>query len=71
MDHHPLLYRPEEAAAVLGIGRSKVFELLQEGDLTSVQIGRSRRITRDALEGYVRRLATSSAEDGQKAVPVG
>lgn len=58
-----LLYRPEDAGSVLGIGRSKVFELLATGQLASVQIGRSRRIPRTALEAYVERLqrATSAA----------
>ena len=62
MEH--LLYRPEEAALVLGIGRSKVFELLQEGRLQSVQIGRSRRISRRALEAYVDQLAASAPVGG-------
>ncbi len=51
-----LLYRPEDAGSVLGIGRSKVFELLASGQLASVQIGRARRIPRTALEAYVERL---------------
>lgn len=55
-----LLYRPEEAARVLGIGRSRLFTLLKGGELTSVQIGRSRRIPRESLEGYVTRLVGPS-----------
>jgi excisionase family DNA binding protein len=51
-----LLYRPEEAASVLGIGRNKVFELMATGRLASVQIGRSRRISRKTLEGFVAQL---------------
>jgi excisionase family DNA binding protein len=57
MDH--LLYRPEEAATVLATGRSKVFELMADGRLQSVKIGRARRITRAALEEYVRQLASA------------
>jgi len=56
MSPNTLLYRPEEAASVLGIGRSKVFEFMASGQLESVQIGRSRRITRQALECFVARL---------------
>ncbi len=48
-----LLYTPEDAGRVLGLGRSKVFELLADGQLSSVQIGRSRRIPRTALESFV------------------
>lgn len=51
-----LLYRPEDAARVLGIGRSKAYELMAPGELRSVQIGRLRRIPRAALEAYVERL---------------
>ena len=64
MDAAPLLYRPEEAARALGTSRSRLFELLASGDVQSVQIGRSRRIPRAALEDYVDRLrgtATSAA----------
>lgn len=59
-----ILYTPEQAGAVLALGRSKVFELIASGDLTSVQIGRSRRIPRRSLEDYAGRLlseATSGA----------
>ena len=59
-----LLYRPEEAAEVLAIGRPKLFELLASGEIESYKIGGSRRISRAALEGYVERL---SAGGGQAA----
>lgn len=48
-----LLYRVEDAARVLSLGRSKTFELIASGELKSVQIGRSRRVPRSALEEYV------------------
>ncbi len=60
-----LLYKPEAAAAQLGIGRSKLFELIAAGEIETVQIGRSRRVPTEALESYVARLrrqqATSAA----------
>lgn len=56
-----LLFKPEQAAVVLGIGRSKVFELMARGDLASVQIGRARRIPRESLEDYVRRLRSNAS----------
>ena len=36
-----LLLRPAEAAEAIGIGRSKVYELLASGDLPSIRIGGS------------------------------
>ncbi len=42
-----------EAARELGISRSKVYELLADGELPSVRIGRTRRIAVAALEEFV------------------
>ena len=52
-----LLLRPEDAAEVLSIGRSAIYELMKRGELPSVKIGRSRRITVAAVEEFLR-LAT-------------
>jgi excisionase family DNA binding protein len=48
-----LLLTPTEAAQALGIGRSKIYELLQTGELRSVRIGTCRRIPTDALEQFL------------------
>lgn len=58
-DTGQLLFRPEESAEMLRVSRSRLFELLASGELRSVQIGRSRRIPREALESYVRQLVGS------------
>jgi excisionase family DNA binding protein len=55
-----ILLTPEQAAASLAIGRTKVFELLRSGELESVRIGSCRRIPSDALEDYVFRLRRSA-----------
>jgi excisionase family DNA binding protein len=51
-----LLLRPEEAAEVLSIGRSRLYELLGSGELVSVRIGTSRRVPAQELVRYVERL---------------
>jgi excisionase family DNA binding protein len=51
-----LLYRVDEAASVLAVGRARVYDLIMSGALESVKIAGSRRITRAALEEYVARL---------------
>ncbi len=51
-----LLFKVEEAAPILGMGRSTVYEEMAAGRLKSVRIGRSRRISRQALEEYVAQL---------------
>ena len=53
-----------EAAQQLGISRSKLYELLADGELPSVRIGRTRRIATSALEQFVAQRSetgTSSA----------
>ncbi|MGW7521203.1 helix-turn-helix domain-containing protein [Streptomyces sp. NPDC054796] len=56
-----LLYKPEDAAEVLSIGRSFVYELMAAGELEYVELSRRcRRIKRTALEQYVAQLAPQS-----------
>jgi excisionase family DNA binding protein len=55
-----LLLRPEEVAGILGVGRTKVFELIRTGELRSIKLGRSRRVSTEAVASYVRRLDNDS-----------
>jgi excisionase family DNA binding protein len=48
-----LLLRPVEAADAIGIGRSKVYELLASGELPSIRIGASVRVPVDALKAWI------------------
>jgi excisionase family DNA binding protein len=50
-----LLLRPVEAAEAIGIGRSKVYELIARGELPSVRIGASVRVPVDALRAWIAR----------------
>jgi len=52
-----LLLSVEQAAAELHIARRRVFELIRDGQLVSVKIGRSRRIRSAALAEYVAHLS--------------
>ncbi|HUZ41308.1 MAG TPA: helix-turn-helix domain-containing protein [Acidimicrobiales bacterium] len=56
----PLLLTVKEAAWILQISRSTVYELLYAGLLLSVKIGTCRRIRRSDLENYVQGLAVNS-----------
>lgn len=49
----PLVYTPEEAADLLKVGRTKVYELMAGRRLKSVKIGRTRRIPAAALEAFL------------------
>ena len=56
-----LLLTPIEAARALGIGRTKVYELIASGRLRSVRLDGCRRITRDDLAEFVARLTAEAA----------
>lgn len=56
-----LLYTPTEAAEALGIGKSKLYELMRAGAVESILIGTARRIPADALESYIRALRAAIA----------
>jgi excisionase family DNA binding protein len=55
-----LLLTPEEAARALGIGRTKLYELLATAKLPSVRIGGSRRVSVGALTEFVRGLTPTA-----------
>lgn len=48
-----LLLRPMEAARLLAIGRSKLFEMLARNELPTLRMGRIVRIPHHALVGWV------------------
>jgi excisionase family DNA binding protein len=52
----PLLYTISEAATALRISRTKLYELLDSGDVESIHIGRSRKIPTEALRIYIDNL---------------
>jgi excisionase family DNA binding protein len=56
-DADQLLYRVEKAAHLMDISESKTWELVARGDIESVKIDGSRRISRAAIEAYIKRLA--------------
>lgn len=48
-----LCLTPDEAANVLSVGRTTVYELLARGELASISIGRARRIPLVSLKAFV------------------
>jgi excisionase family DNA binding protein len=51
-----LLLTPQEAGAILSIGRTKIYELMEAGLLESITIGRCRRIPAEVLAPFVEAL---------------
>jgi excisionase family DNA binding protein len=56
-----LLLSPEEAAGALGVGRSRVYDLMRTRQLRSVRIGKSRRVPVSEIHAYVERLTEQNA----------
>ena len=54
-----LAYTATAAAALLGVGRSTVYELIRTGALPAIKIRRSRRVTRAALDAYLAERAAA------------
>jgi excisionase family DNA binding protein len=48
-----LLLRIPEAAETLGIGRTKIYELIATGELPTIRLGRAVRISVSALQKWV------------------
>jgi excisionase family DNA binding protein len=56
-----MLLKADEVAQILGLGRSKTYELIASGALPTVRIGRAVRVPRAALEDWVRNQTRTSA----------
>jgi excisionase family DNA binding protein len=61
MAEERLAYRINEAAATLGISRSKAYGLINAGKLPVIRIGATMRIPAEALREWVRKQARRSA----------
>jgi excisionase family DNA binding protein len=57
----PLSVDIAAACGLTGLGRSKLYELLGNGEIPSVKIGRRRIITVSAIREFLDRLETTQA----------
>ena len=55
MDINKKLLNVNEAASALGLGRSLVYTLVATRELTSIKIGRARRIPVSAIDEFIER----------------
>jgi len=51
----PLAVPPDDARLALKIGTTKLYELINDGELESFKIGRATRITTESIRAYVNR----------------
>ena len=59
-----------EAAEIMGLSRSMVYELLAEGRLPSIRIGRTRRIDVADLDAFIDRHRVPATTAAPTPVPV-
>jgi len=57
-----MLLRPTEVADLLGIGRSKVYELISGGVIPSLRIGASVRVPVESLRAWITQQGDDSAK---------
>ena len=59
----PRLMRIPEVAEELSLSKSKTYQLVQSGEITSIKIDKSRRVTRESLNDYIDRKIQEGQED--------
>ena len=60
----PLFYRPVEAAEALRVSRSKVYELMNRGEIPWVRMGKVRRVLVEALRQLIRTRVVDRSRRG-------
>lgn len=56
-----LLHQMTEAAALIGVGRTTMYDLAARGEVEVVHIGRRALITDESLQAFVERLRGGTA----------
>lgn len=56
----PICVRINDAARMIGVGRTKLYELISRGELEAVKIGQATRVTTASLHELVRRRGASN-----------
>ena len=51
----PICVRGNDAARMIGVGRTKLYELISSGELETIKIGKATRITTASLHRLVER----------------
>lgn len=58
----PLLLKPEQAAQLLNLSRGRIYQLLKDGSLPSVRIGKALRVPSDSLAEWVESRKTTGGD---------
>jgi prophage regulatory protein len=60
-----ILLKPAEAAQVLGIGRSLIYELIARREIPSVKLGRCLRVPTESLNTWLKMQENQRQDGGQ------
>lgn len=63
MDTNKLLFKPAEAADVMGVSRAKAYELIAQGTIPSIRLGGSLRVPVDALRQWIANQTQKRSDD--------
>lgn len=61
------LYRVEQVAELMQLGRTRIYEMIARGELRSIRVGSARRIPESALAEWLDRVSEES--DGSDLGP--
>lgn len=51
----PICVRVNDAARMIGVGRTKLYELIAAGEVETIKLGKSTRVTTASLHDLIRR----------------
>jgi excisionase family DNA binding protein len=60
----PLAVSPRQACLLLGVGNTRLYQLIGAGELVTYKDGRSRRVTMQSIRARVARLAAAAGATG-------
>lgn len=55
------LYTPDQACQLLGCGKTRLYRYMKDGQIPSVKLGKSRRIRKSDLDGFIEGLTDGEA----------
>ncbi len=67
MNHEPLVYRVDDARRILGLGTTKIYELIGKNRLDARKCGARTLITGESLRAYVASLPKANITTGREA----
>lgn len=60
-----MLLRVSEVGQIIGLGKSKTYELIASGEIPSVRLGKSLRVPSDALKRWIGELQANGHQKSE------